>query len=58
MTLYSRWLPALTTSYTELSVGRALSALMFVHDTVLLLDRNANPRLAVEDMLLQLAKTC
>ena len=58
VTLYSRWLPALTIGFTELSVGRALSALMFVHDTVLLLDRNANPRLAVEDMLLQLAKTC
>jgi len=56
--LYSRWLSELTASFRELNVDRALSALMLVHDTVLLLDRNANPRLAVEHMLLQLAKTC
>ena len=39
----------------NVSIPRALRDLNVVYDTMQALDRNANPRLAVEDMLLELA---
>ena len=53
---YQDCLPTL--ARTTVSVSRALHDLNVVHDTIQALGRNANPRLAVEDMLLELAGTC
>lgn len=55
---YRDCLDALDQAVLRLSVPRALHDLRLVFDTLAALDRNANPRLAVETMLLQLAGTC
>ena len=52
---YADCLPALTRAAQGLSPEEALRQLSLVYDTLGALDRNANARLAVEDMLLQLA---
>lgn len=52
---YADCLPTLTQTAQGLSVEEALRQLSLVYDTIGALDRNANARLAVEDMLLQLA---
>lgn len=49
---------ALARAVARSSVPRALHDLRLVFDTLAALDRNANPKLAVETMLLQLAGTC
>lgn len=55
---YRDCLDALARAVTRSSVPRALHDLRLVFDTLAALDRNANPKLAVETMLLQLAGTC
>ena len=55
---YQDCLPALAQTMADTSVPQALHDLNVVYDTMQALGRNANPRLAVEDMLLQLAGTC
>lgn len=55
---YRDCLDALTRAVARSSVPRALHDLRLVFDTLAALDRNANPKLAVETMLLQLAGTC
>ncbi len=55
---YQDCLPALVRTTVNVSVSRALHDLNVVYDTIQALGRNANPRLAVEDMLLELAGTC
>lgn len=52
---YADCLPALAQTAQGLSVEEALQQLSLVYGTIGALDRNANARLAVEDMLLQLA---
>ena len=52
---YADCLPAITQTAQGLSVEEALRQLSLVYDTIGALSRNANARLAVEDMLLQLA---
>lgn len=49
---------ALARAVARSSVPRTLHDLRLVFDTLAALDRNANPKLAVETMLLQLAGTC
>lgn len=49
---------ALARAVARSSVPRALHDLRLVFDTLAALDRNANPKLVVETMLLQLAGTC
>ena len=55
---YRDCLDALARAVARASVPRALHDLRLVFDTLAALDRNANPKLAVETMLLQLAGTC
>ena len=52
---YADCLPALARAAQGLGVEEALRQLSLVYATIRALERNANPRLAVEDMLLQLA---
>lgn len=53
---YQDCLPALARTTVNVSISRALHDLNVVYDTIQALGRNANPRLAVEDMLLELAE--
>ena len=53
---YQDCLSALGRATANVSISRALRDLNVVYDTMQALDRNANPRLAVEDMLLELAE--
>ena len=53
---YQDCLSALGQATAHVSISRALRDLYVVYDTMQALDRNANPRLAVEDMLLELAE--
>ena len=55
---YRDCLDPLARAVARSSVPRALHDLRLVFDTLAALDRNANPKLAVETMLLQLAGTC
>ena len=52
---YADCLPALAQATQSLGVEEALRQLRLVYDAIHALSRNANPRLAVEDLLLQLA---
>jgi DNA polymerase-3 subunit delta' len=52
---YQDCLPAMTQAAQALSVEEALRQLTLVYDTMQALGRNANARLAVEDMLLQIS---
>ena len=52
---YQDCLPALGRATAQVSLPRALRDLNVVYETMQALDRNANPRLTVEDMLLELA---
>lgn len=52
---YADCLPALAQATHGLGVEEALRQLRLVYDAIQALSRNANPRLAVEDLLLQLA---
>ena len=55
---YQDCLPALARTTVNVSVSRALHDLNVVYDTIQALGRNANPRLTVEAMLLELAGAC
>ena len=52
---YQDCLPAMTQAAQDLSVEEALRQLTLAYDTMQALGRNANARLAVEDMLLQIS---
>ena len=52
---YADCLPAITHTAQDLSIEEVLQQFSLVYDTIAALERNANARLAVEDMLLQLA---
>jgi DNA polymerase-3 subunit delta' len=52
---YQDCLPAITQAAQDLSVEEALRQLTLAYDTMQALGRNANARLAVEDMLLQIS---
>ena len=53
---YQDCLPALAQATARMSLARALHDLTTVYETMQTLGRNAHPRLAVEDMLLELAE--
>ena len=54
---YQDCLAALGQATVNVNISRALRDLTVVYETMQALDRNANPRLTVEDMLLELAET-
>ncbi len=54
---YQDCLPALAQATANVGISRALHDLTLVYETLQALGRNAHPRLAVEDMLLELAGT-
>ncbi len=53
---YQDCLPALAQATANVGIPRALHDLTVVYETIQSLGRNANPRLVVEDMLLELAE--
>ncbi len=53
---YQDCLPALAQATANVGLSRALHDLTLVYETIQALGRNANPRLVVEDMLLELAE--
>ena len=54
---YQDCLSALGQATANVNISRALRDLTVVYETMQAQDRNANPRLTVEDMLLELAET-